>query len=132
MAGRIRLSEEPAETGYVQPGLVEVQHAEALRSLGDLSAARNYAERAVAAGTGAHMRGNVHRLATLATILAGQGDADMAAGVAGQMLDRAAGMESCRIHDRIISVRNAITAASDGAMARDLSERVEDVIGLPV
>jgi hypothetical protein len=36
-------------------------------------------------------------LATLATILAGQGDADADAGIAGQMLDRAAGMESCRI-----------------------------------
>ena len=30
MAARIRLSEEPPETGYVQPGLVEVQHADAL------------------------------------------------------------------------------------------------------
>ncbi|HXL93798.1 MAG TPA: hypothetical protein VN969_33110 [Streptosporangiaceae bacterium] len=132
MAGRIRLSEEPAETGYVQPGLVEVQHAEALRSLGDLSAARSYAERSVAAGSGTHMRGNVHRLATLATILAAQGDADAAAWVAGQMLDRATGMESRRIHDRIVGVRNAITSVSDGAMARDLSERVEDVIGLPM
>ena len=49
MAARIRLSEEPPETGYVQPGLVEVQHADALRRLGDLTAARSYAERSVAA-----------------------------------------------------------------------------------
>jgi hypothetical protein len=132
MAGRIRLSEEPAETGYVQPGLVEVQHADALRRLGDLTAARSYAERSVAAAGESHMRGRVHRLATLATIMAGQGDADAAAGVAGQMLDRAVGMESCRIQDRVITVRDAVTAVSDGAAARELSERVEDVIGVPM
>jgi len=55
-------------------------------------------------------RGQVHRLATLATILAGQGDADAAVGIAGQMLDKAAGMESCRIQDRIAAVRDAATA----------------------
>jgi hypothetical protein len=132
MAGRIRLSEEPPETGYVQPGLVEVQHADALCRLGDLTAARSYAERSVAAAGESHMRGRVHRLATLATIMAGQGDADSAADVAGQMLDRAAGMESCRIHDRVIAVRDAITAVSDGTAARELSERVDDVIGVPM
>jgi hypothetical protein len=132
MAGRIRLSEEPPETGYVQPGLVEVQHADALHRLGDLTAARSYAERSVAAAGESHMRGRVHRLATLATIMAGQGDADGAADVAGQMIDRAAGMESCRIHDRVIAVRDAITAVSDGTAARELTERVDDVIGVPM
>lgn len=71
MAGRIRPGEEPPETGYVQPGLVEVQHADALRRLGDLTAARSYAERSAAAAGESHMRGQVHRLATLATIMAG-------------------------------------------------------------
>jgi hypothetical protein len=132
MAGRIRRSEEPPETGYVQPGLVEVQHADALRRLGDLTAARSYAERAVAAADHSHMRGQVHRLATLATILAGQGEADAAAGLAGQMLDRATGMESCRIHDRIIAVRDAVTAVSDGAAAAELAERVADVTSVPM
>jgi hypothetical protein len=132
MAGRIRLSEEPPETGYVQPGLVEVQNADALRRLGDLTSARSYAERSVAAAGESHMRGRVHRLATLATILAGQGEAEGAAGIAGQMLDSATGMESCRIHDRVIAVRDAITAVSDGAAARELSERVEDVTGVPL
>jgi len=132
MAGRIRLSEEPPETGYVQPGLVEVQHADALRRLGDLTAARSYAERSVAAAGESHMRGQVHRLATLATIMAGQGEAEAAAGIAGQMLDRATGMESCRIQDRVIAVRDAVTAVSDGTAARELSERVEDVIGVPM
>ena len=132
MAARIRLSEEPPETGYVQPGLVEVQHADALRSLGDLTAARSYAERSVAASAHSHARGQVHRLATLAMILASQGDADAAAGIAGQMLDTAAGMESCRITDRITAVRDAVTATSDGAAARQLSERVNDVLGVPI
>jgi hypothetical protein len=132
MAGRIRVSEEPPETGYVQPGLVEVQHADALCRLGDLTAARSYAERSVAAAGESHMRGRVHRLATLATIMAGQGDTDGAADVAGQMIDRAAGMESSRIHDRVIAVRDAITAVSDGAAARELSDRVDDVTGVPM
>jgi hypothetical protein len=79
-----------------------------------------------------HVRGQVHRLATLATILAGQGDADAAAGIAGQMLDKAVGMESCRIQDRIVAVRAAVTAASGGAAARQLSERVDDVLGVPM
>jgi hypothetical protein len=48
------------------------------------------------------------------------------------MLDRATGMESCRIQDRIIAVRNAVTAVSDGMAARELAERVEDVIGVPM
>jgi hypothetical protein len=132
MAARIRLSEEPPETGYVQPGLVEVQHADALARLGDLTAARSYAERSVAAAGHSHERGQVHRLATLAMILAGQGDADAAAGIAGQMLDKATGMESCRIADRISAVRDAITAISDGAAARQLSERVDEVLGAPM
>ena len=132
MAARICRSEEPPETGYVQPGLVEVQHADALARLGDLTAARSYAERSVAAAGQSHVRGQVHRLATLATILAGQGDADAAAGVAGQMLDKAVGMESCRIADRIAAVRDAVTAASDGTAARQLSERLDDVLGVPM
>ena len=131
-AARIRLSEEPPETGYVQPGLVEVQHADALRRLGDLTAARSYAEWSVAAAGQSHVRGQVHRLATLATIVAGQGDADAAAGIAGQMLDKAVGMESCRIADRIAAVRDAVTAASDGAAARQLAERAGDILGVPM
>ncbi len=78
------------------------------------------------------MRGRVHRLPTLATILAGQGEAEGAAGIAGQMLDSATGMESCRVHDRVVAVRDAIAAVSDGVAARELSERVEDVIGVPM
>lgn len=106
--------------------------SEALRSLGDLGAARSYAQRAVAAGSQSHMRGNVHRLATLATILAGQGDADAAVEAAGDMVDKALSMESCRISERLITVRNAIVAVSDGRSAQELSERVDDLTGVPV
>jgi len=46
-AGRICPDQEPPETSYVQAGLVETQHADALRSLGDLTAARAYARQSV-------------------------------------------------------------------------------------
>ena len=47
MSARIRPGEEPPETSYVQAGLVETQHADALRALGDLAAARSYAQQSV-------------------------------------------------------------------------------------
>ena len=76
-AERIRPGYEPDETGYVQPGLVNVQVAEALLSLGDLPAAREHA--AAAVDTPAHDRGRVHRLAMLSQIELRQGEADRAA-----------------------------------------------------
>jgi hypothetical protein len=79
-----------------------------------------------------HSRGRVHRLATLATILAGQGDADAAAETATLMLDQAAGMESRRIQERITRVRDAVTGASDGHAATVLAERVADMTGVPL
>lgn len=130
MSARIRPAEEPPETSYVQAGLVQTQHADALRSLGDLTAARTYAQQSV--DTASHSRGRVHRLATLATILAGLGDAEAAAGTGGQMLDHAAGMESRRIDERILRVRDTITAASDSRAAADFGERVADVTGVPL
>jgi hypothetical protein len=83
----IRPDQEPPETSYVQAGLMETQHADALRTLGDLTAIRTYAQQSSDAAAHSHARGRVHRLATLATVLAGQGDAEHAAGVAIQMLD---------------------------------------------
>lgn len=132
MAGRIRRSEEPPETGYVQPGLLEMQHAEALRQLGDLAPAQEYAEEALASAESSHLRSQVHRFATLAMILAERGQADAAAGAAHQMLDRAQGMESRRLRERVRAVSGAIRAAGDGAVARELAERVADQLALPV
>jgi len=130
MVARILPDEEPPEMGYVQPGLVDVQHAEALRRLGDLSAAHSYACQAIAVVGECHQRGQVHRFATLATVLAEQGDAEAAAAAAGEMLDRAAGMESCRIEERVIADRDAITSRSDGVAARAFAERVSDVLAI--
>jgi hypothetical protein len=132
MSCLIRLSEEPPETSYVQAGLVQTQHADALRSLGDLGAARNYAQQSVDASGHSHTRGRVHRLATLATILAAQGDAEAAAAVAGQMLDQAAGMESCRIQERLLNVRDAVAGAGQGRAATELAQRVSDMTGAPM
>jgi hypothetical protein len=132
MSARIRPGEEPPETSYVQVGLVETQHADALRTLGDLTAARSYAQQSVDAAAHSHSRGRVHRLATLATILAGQGNADAAAETATLMLDQAAGMESRRIQERIVRVRDAVTCVSDGRAAAELAERVADMTGVPL
>ena len=90
---------------------------------------RDYAERATAAAAGSHVRGQIHRFATLAMILAGERKADDATDVAFRMLDLAVGMESGRVQDRVIAVRDAVRTQADGAAARELSERVQDVIG---
>jgi hypothetical protein len=125
----IRPEQEPPETSYVQAGLVETQHADALRSLGDLTAARTYAQQSVDAAAHSHARGRVHRLATLAIVLARQGEAEYAAGTAIQMLDQAMGMESRRIQERIVSVRDAITRVSDSRASAELDERIADMTG---
>ncbi|MFI1652237.1 transcriptional regulator [Streptomyces avidinii] len=113
-AERIRPGSEPDETGYVQPGLVNVQVAEALLSLGDLEAARVHATAAV--GTPAHDRGRVHRLAMLCEIQLRQGEADRAAASAAEMAERARGMESLRLRDRLRTVREQLlTSGCTGA-----------------
>ncbi|MFJ6051090.1 transcriptional regulator [Streptomyces sp. NPDC092307] len=113
-AERISPGSEPDETGYVQPGLVNVQVAEALLSLGDLEAARIQATAAV--GTEAHDRGRVHRLAMLCEIQLRQGEADRAAASAAEMAERAKGMESLRLRDRLRAVREQLlTSGCTGA-----------------
>jgi hypothetical protein len=131
-AGRIRLTEEPPETGYVQRGLVEVQHAEALRTLGDLAPAQAYAEEALSTADLSHLRSQVHRHATLAMVLAARGDAEAAAGAAHQMLDRAQGMESRRVRDRVMAVSGAIGALGDSIAAREFAERARDQLAAPM
>ncbi|MFF5243547.1 transcriptional regulator [Streptosporangium sp. NPDC000095] len=107
-AAQIRPGDEPPETGYVQPGLLECQHAEALRRLGDLMAAQTYAEEALRSADTCHLRGQTHRLATLALVLAERGDLDQAVATAGTMLDRAQGMESGRIAERVAMVADVL------------------------
>ncbi|MFD6335289.1 transcriptional regulator [Streptomyces niveus] len=125
-AGQIRPDEEPAETTYVQQGLVEACVGEALTRLGDLSSAKEYA--AEAARAPAHPRGRANRLASLAQVQALGGDPDGAARTAMQMLDVTSGMESGRLRGRLRILRSALTdrgrAASDAVEAIDHNLRV--------
>ncbi|MET9625123.1 MULTISPECIES: transcriptional regulator [unclassified Streptomyces] len=128
-AVRISPVHEPAETGYVQPGLVNVQVAEALLSLGDVPAAREHALAAV--GTPAHDRGRVHRLAMLCQIELRQGDADEAARTAVEMTEQARGMESRRLRDRLRLVREHLLA-TDCADAREAAELIDGALRVPL
>ncbi|MEV6327380.1 transcriptional regulator [Streptomyces sp. NPDC051909] len=128
-AERISPGSEPAETGYVQPGLVNVQAAEALLSLGELAAAHEHA--AAAVGTPAHDRGRVHRLAILCQIELRQGEPDRAAGTAVEMTERVRGMESRRLRDRLLLVREQLLA-SGGADARRAAEIVDSALRVPL
>ncbi|MFJ3494674.1 transcriptional regulator [Streptomyces sp. NPDC086091] len=128
-AEHIRPGHEPDETGYVQPGLVNVQVAEALLSLGDLTAAAEHAEAAV--GTPAHDRGRVHRLAILSTVALRQGQADKAVATAVQMAEQARGMESQRLRDRLRAVR-AELARSDCAGTAEAAELIDGALRVPL
>ncbi|SCF70299.1 transcriptional regulator [Streptomyces sp. Ncost-T10-10d] len=128
-AGRIRPGHEPDETGYVQPGLVDVQVAEALLGLGDLPGAREHAVTAVR--TPAHDRGRVHRLAILTHIELRQGEADRAAATAVEMAERARGMESQRLRDRLRAVR-ADLIASGSADAGRAAELIDGALRVPL
>ncbi|MFD9336017.1 transcriptional regulator [Streptomyces sp. NPDC060028] len=128
-AERIRPGTEPDETGYVQPGLVNVQVAEALLSLGDLHAAHEQATAAV--GTPAHDRGRVHRLAMLCEIQLRQGEADQAVAAAAEMAERAKGMESLRLRDRLRAVREQLlTSGCSGA--DETAELIDGALRVPL
>lgn len=128
-AARIRPDREPDETGYVQPGLVDVQVAEALLGLGDLPAAAEHA--AAAVRTPAHDRGRVHRLAILTTIELRRGEADRAAAIAAEMAERAGGMESRRLRDRLREVRGHLVA-SGSAEAGRAADLVDGALRVPL
>ncbi|MBT2458309.1 transcriptional regulator [Streptomyces sp. ISL-86] len=128
-AERIRPGAEPDETGYVQPGLVNVQVAEALLSLGDLNAAHEQAVAAV--GTPAHDRGRVHRLAMLCEIQLRQGEADRAVAAAAEMAERAKGMESLRLRDRLRAVREQLLT-SGCAGAEETAQLIDGALRVPL
>ncbi|WP_455358034.1 transcriptional regulator [Streptomyces sp. SYSU K21746] len=128
-AERILRGDEPDETGYVQPGLVNVQVAEALLSLGDLPAAREHATAAV--DFPAHERGRVHRLAVLSRIELRQGEADRARETAAEMAERARGMESQRLRDRLRAVREELVA-SGCAGAGETAELIDGALRVPL
>ncbi|UED85121.1 transcriptional regulator [Streptomyces profundus] len=126
--GRIRPSEEPAETGYVQPGLIEAHFAEALMSLGDTVPAQEYALEAVR--TQAHFRGRVHRLATFARTQSAAGEVEGAARTALEMVDAARGMESRRLRERLVSVRNTLSQ-HEARAARGVVELIDETLLVP-
>lgn len=128
-SGQIRADEEPAETGYVQPGLLETALADTLMRLGDTEPATAYATEAVATQT--HARGRVHRLATLADCELRAGEVDRAAGTAVQMLDTVQGMESHRLHDRLTVVRRKLSATRSTAVA-GVVDRLDDTLRIPL
>lgn len=128
-AARIRPADEPPETGYIQPGLLEAHLAEALISLGEYDQARRYAEHA--AGTRAHARGRVHRLATLATAELGQGEVDAAATSVLRMVELAGGMESRRLRDRFSDLRRAL-ARHHTASAVTATDRIDEALSVPL
>jgi|SRR5689334_2524615 len=128
-AGQIRRSEEPAELGYVQPGLVEAQLAEALISLGDWAPASTYAAEAVR--TQAHARGAIHRLATLATADLGRGHPEEASAHALTALTLAQGQESQRLRDRFTRLRR-ILADHGSAAGRDAVDQIDTALSIPL
>ncbi|ANW21031.1 hypothetical protein [Streptomyces clavuligerus] len=128
-AERIHPGREPDETGYVQPGLVNVQVAEALLSLGELPAAHEHA--AAAVGSPAHDRGRVHRLAMLCQIELRRGDAERAARTAAAMAEQVRGMESQRLRDRLRAVREHLVA-SGAPPARAAAELIDGALRVPL
>ncbi|MFD6418815.1 transcriptional regulator [Streptomyces sp. NPDC060194] len=128
-AGRIARSGEPDETGYVQPGLVNVQVAEALLSLGDLPAAREHATAAV--DTPAHDRGRVHRLAMLSHVELRSGEPDRAVVTATRMAEQARGMESQRLRDRLRAVREHLVRSGTAGTA-EAAEVIDGALRVPL
>lgn len=128
-AGQIRRHEEPPETGYMQPGLVEAQLAEALTTLGDLTPAREYAAESVR--NEAHARGRVHRMATLSTVDLNRREVEQAAVSAMTMVDLAAGMESHRLRDRFERLRARLASTGNSA-AVEAAARIDEVLSIPL
>lgn len=127
-AGLIRRDEEPAETSYVQAGLLEANLADALMRLGDVTPAQTYAAEAVAVQT--HARGRVHRLATLSDCQLRGASPEIAAATAMTMLDTMEGMESRRLRDRLVKVRQSMSHLGSRATA-DVVARIDDTLRIP-
>ncbi|PRY56018.1 helix-turn-helix protein [Glycomyces artemisiae] len=119
------------EVSYMTAGLIQLQTAEALRRLGDTAAARTYADEAIRTAPDTHLRGQVHRWAGYALVLTAQGEIDEAADAATTMLDRAIGMESGRLHDRLTSVMRALRPYSAETAVASTLERAEVQLAEP-
>ncbi len=98
-------------------------------NLGDLDAAREHATAAV--DTPAHDRGRVHRLAMLTHIELRQGDADRAGATAVEMAQRARGMESQRLRDRLRAVREHLVESGCAATS-EAAELIDGALRVPL
>lgn len=128
-AEQIGAREEPPETGYVQPGLVDTHLAETLLSLGDLPTAHDYARQAADIAT--HPRGQVNRLVTVTRVAVAEGDLDHAAETTHTMLDLARGMESVRLSRRFKAIANSLRDQPTRP-AREAVERIDHTLTLPL
>ncbi|MFC9688886.1 hypothetical protein ACFTSF_10125 [Kribbella sp. NPDC056951] len=126
-AGRIRTSEEPPEAGYVQPGLIEAKLGEALISLGDLRPAFAYTQKALESED--HPRGRVNRLASMATLELKSREIEHASAISIEMVQRAEGMESRRLHSRFRELRIGLNNSGASA-ASDAVDRLDRVLNL--
>jgi hypothetical protein len=70
----------------------------------------------------------VHRYAGLSLILTARGDLDQSVHVAGQMLDRAIGIESGRIRDRVEQVVRALRPRARDPVVATFLERAGEHI----
>ena len=122
-SAKINHTDEPAEVSYVTPGLAETQIAEALRRSGDTTAALAYAEESVRTAGSTHLRGQVHRYAGLALILAARGEVDRSVSIGQDMLVRLTGMESQRLTDRLGTVLTALEPYRSDATVRDFLDQ---------
>jgi tetratricopeptide (TPR) repeat protein len=129
-AARIQPDEEPPETGYVQPGLIEEQLADALRTLGDLSSALAYAERSVRMST--HTRGRANRLVILTQIATARGDLEYAADAVGKLLKATDGIESKRFRDRLLTIRSNMDRHRSSRTVRDVVDELDSRLTLPI
>jgi tetratricopeptide (TPR) repeat protein len=105
-AAHIRRDNEPAETSYVQPGLIEAKLGEALIGLGELSPAYEYAQKSLIVDD--HPRGRVNRLASMVDLELKGGKVEHASSLAIEMVERADGMESRRLNSRFRELRIAL------------------------
>lgn len=112
-AGLIKMTEEPAETNYVHPGLMELKNAEALLHVGELRQAQTFAEACLQLGP-TDPRGTVYGYATIAMILAARREIDESLVWAQQALATSKGMESWRIRDRLNLMTQALEPFSGG------------------
>jgi hypothetical protein len=122
-AKRIQLVEEPPETGYIQPGLIEEQLADTLRSMGDLPTALSYAERSLTRAT--HGRGRANRLVILTRIAVERRDLEYAADTTRRLLVAAQGMESLRFRQRLRAIRKSIEPYQGSVAVRDVAEELD-------